>query len=88
MPTLKQAPTAAQNIELGVERRKAILSFVRQYTKAYGYAPSHSEIGKAVGLASKSAVKRHVDILIANGKLVQTPGVYRSLRIAPRRRAS
>ncbi|WP_350257581.1 transcriptional repressor LexA [Scrofimicrobium sp. R131] len=51
------------------KRQQQILDFVRQYGKEVGYAPSVREIGRAVGLASPSTVKHHLDYLSRVGLL-------------------
>lgn len=56
-----------------------LLEFVRKYCDENGYSPSYEEIGKAVGIASKSGVKRMVDILIERGRLENLPYRARSL---------
>jgi len=74
-------------VKMGIERRKAIMSFIREYIREYHYAPSQREIAEGVGIA-KTAATRHLDILVEEGKLEMTPGVYRSVRPVPRRRTS
>jgi repressor LexA len=70
----------AELIAQGVDRRKAILKFIRSYIKRHGYGPSMEEIAEAVGL-SKSAARHHLLILREEKKVDMTPGVYRSLRV-------
>lgn len=49
--------------------RKKILAYADSQIEKTGYLPSLREIAAAVGLASPSAVKRHLDILAEEGLL-------------------
>ncbi|HEU5043079.1 MAG TPA: hypothetical protein VFT75_02970 [Nocardioidaceae bacterium] len=71
----------AKLIAQGIERRRAIMRFVKSYIKRNGYAPSVGEIAEAVDLSSKTAVRHHLAILVEEGELAVTPGRYRSLRV-------
>lgn len=56
--------------------------FIRDEISACGIAPSYEEIGRAIGVTTKSGVHRIVDRLILDGKLVKAKGVHaRSLRL-------
>lgn len=68
-------------IAQGIDRRRAILRFVKAFKKKQGFAPSIEEIAAGVALSSKSAARHHVDILIEERYLAITPGKYRSLRV-------
>lgn len=68
-------------LKQGKDRRAAILKFTRAYIRKNGYGPSVAEIADGVGLASKTAVRHHLEILQDEGKVTVTPGVYRSLRL-------
>lgn len=72
-------------VKMGIDRRKQIMVFIRSYIREWGYGPSQREIADAVGVA-KTAVGRHLDIMVEEGKITMTPGVYRSVRPVPRRR--
>jgi len=65
----------------GAERRLAIVAFVADYWRTTGYAPSLAEVGKAVGLRSKSSVSHQVGRLVEDGVLAMDWGVMRSLRV-------
>ena len=52
-----------------------------ELTRAAGFAPSYDEIGRALGLASRSAVARLIGQLAKRGWLDRVPGTYRSLRL-------
>lgn len=71
----------AKLITQGIERRRAIMRFIKDYMKRNGFAPSIDEIATAVDLSSKTAVRHHIDILVEEGQLAVTPGKYRSLRV-------
>ena len=47
--------------------RQKIFLYIKKEIDKNGYLPSLRQIGKAVGLASPSSVKRHVDILESEG---------------------
>ena len=75
-------------IAAGIERRAAIVRFVKQFHARKRMSPSIEEIAEGVGLASKATVRYHVDRLVDEGKLIRDPGRYRSLRPpAPKRAA-
>lgn len=64
----------------GIDRRRAILRYVKAYWKKNGYAPSLDDIAGSVEL-SRNATKHHLDKLIDEGYMERTPGRYRSLRV-------
>lgn len=68
-------------IAQGIDRRRAIVRFVKAYVKKNGFAPSVEEIAEGVDLSSKTAVRHHLDVLKDEGTITWTPGKYRSLRI-------
>lgn len=76
----------AKLITQGIERRRAIMRFIKGYLKKNGFSPSIEEIAIAVDLSSKTAVRHHLEILVADGQLAMTPGKYRSIRIAEQRK--
>lgn len=63
----------SSNAEIGTQRRAEIMEFISDYIDEHGYAPTITEISDAVGLASKSTTHSHLQWLIAEGRLVQTP---------------
>lgn len=77
---------AAANVEQGIEKRKAIMKFIRAYRAEYGNSPSMQEIADGVGFSTKSSVTRHVAILAAEGLLEYNPRKYRSVRPIPQKR--
>lgn len=68
-------------IAQGIERRRAILRFVKGYIKREGCAPSIAEIASGVDLSSNTAVRHHLETLRDEGFVDWHDGRYRSLRI-------
>lgn len=68
------------------QRRRQILEVVASQVEAHGYPPSVREIASAVGLASPSTVKHHLDALEAQGYLQRTSSLSRALEVSPRAR--
>lgn len=73
-------------LDQGVKRRREIFDFAKGYIKEHGYGPSVDEMAKAVGLASKTAVRYHLKQMIEQGVITMETGKYRSLRIPDGRR--
>lgn len=66
-----------------------MMMFIVNYTKKYGYAPSYDEIGKAVGLKSRSSVCLQIQNLLDEGKLeTDHPGSPRALRVPRKEEAN
>ena len=68
------------------DRHRAILRFINEKLASSGFPPSVREIASAVGLASPSTVKHHLDALEADGFLVREPGLPRALDLTDRAR--
>lgn len=68
-------------IAQGIDRRRAILRFVKDYTRREGYPPSIAEIAAGVELSSNTAVRHHLETLREEGFVDWTPDRYRSLKI-------
>lgn len=68
-------------------RRRQILEVVASHVDAHGYPPSVREIAAAVGLASPSTVKHHLDTLEAQGYLQRASSLSRALEVSPSARA-
>lgn len=62
------------------DRRREILNFIRSRVAADGRPPTLEEIADACGYKSRSAVQKHVRVLVDNGELQATPGRARSAR--------
>lgn len=71
---------AHANVDQGIERRKAIMKFIRAYRAEHGNSPSMQEIADGVGYSTKSSVGRHINILVEAGVLEHDPKKYRSMR--------
>jgi SOS-response transcriptional repressor LexA len=71
----------ARLIQQGERRRAQILRYIQRYHDEQGHAPSIAQIADAVGLASPGAVRRHLGLLKAEGKVTWTKGGHRSLRL-------
>ena len=65
------------------ERQTKILDFIAATLRARGYPPSVREIGRAVGLASTSAVHHHLQILEREGLLERGAAQSRAIRLTP-----
>lgn len=63
------------------KRQQEILDTVQEAIASRGYPPSVREIGKAVGLASPSTVKHHLDTLERLGLLQRDPGRPRAIEV-------
>jgi SOS-response transcriptional repressor LexA len=63
-------------------RQRQIVTFVDEFCRERGYPPSLMDIGRGVGLVSKSSVKYQVDRLVAFGVLVRDPLLTRTIRVA------
>ena len=62
-------------------RQREILNFVGEFIDKKGFSPSFQDIAKATKLRSLATVSKHIDGLIAQGKLVKSPNTKRSLEI-------
>ena len=69
------------------DRHRAILRVISDKLEANGFPPSVREIASAVGLASPSTVKHHLDALEADGFLVREAGLPRALDLTDRARS-
>ena len=58
-----------------------IVQAVTDYWTAYGYAPSVKDLCEEVGMKTSSRMQRYVDRLCAEGRLVKSKDVPRSLRL-------
>lgn len=65
------------------ERKLKILDYIAATLRARGYPPSVREIGRAVGLASTSAVHHHLQVLEREGYLERGGSQSRAIRLTP-----
>lgn len=68
------------------DRQLRILAHIHSHASAHSYPPSLREIATAVGLASPSTVKHHLDALERAGFLQRIPGLPRALEVSERGR--
>lgn len=64
------------------QRAMLILRHVHNHCRTHSYPPSIREIAQAVGLASPSTVKHHLDVLEREGFLQRVQGVSRALEVS------
>lgn len=67
------------------KRQQQILDTIQSSIETRGYPPSVREIGAAVGLASPSTVKHHLDTLERLGALQRDPGRPRAIEVTQRK---
>ncbi len=60
-------------------RQKAILTFIYDYTRLVGQAPSLREMADAVGITSSSHISYHIDRLLRWGLIGRVPSSWRSV---------
>lgn len=60
-------------------RQSEVLAFIRDFVRRHDYSPSLEEIGAAAGIASVSAVHKHVKALEREGLLKRSPHAARTL---------
>lgn len=63
-------------------QQRNTLNFIQDYLQSHGHAPTLEEIGAAVGVRSKGAVHRLVQVLVDRGHLQRESGSWRGLRLA------
>ncbi|MFT9056730.1 MAG: S24 family peptidase, partial [Ethanoligenens sp.] len=59
-----------------INHKEEICRFVNDFYRRNGYAPAIVEIGRAVGMSSRSAVQRQLRQLVDNGRIVYVGGKY------------
>lgn len=64
-------------------KQARLFSFVDSYIEQHGFAPSYSDVGRAIG-CNKTTVHRIVMALVERGYLKTTPGRYYSLEVVRR----
>jgi repressor LexA len=68
-------------IAQGIDKRRQILRFIRDYQRRQGMAPTIAEITNAMGYASKNAVRTHLQQLAQEGWVTFEHYRHRSLRV-------
>lgn len=71
----------ARLIEQGMERRRVILVYIRDYVDKHQMAPTLQEIADHIGL-SINATRGHVQRLKRDGLVTSLPGTPRSIVVA------
>ncbi|MBK8035275.1 MAG: hypothetical protein IPK17_38385 [Chloroflexi bacterium] len=66
-----------------IQRDQVIVDFISTYIAANERPPTLNEIREAVGLRSNSTVKRHIDQLVAAGKLRRESRSHRGAWVPP-----
>jgi len=61
--------------------RWRILEFIRNFLEEKGYAPTRSEIQKALGISSSSVVAYHIEALEEEGLITREPEVVRGIEV-------
>lgn len=64
------------------DRSREVLDFISAYIRDNGYSPSYDEIRDALGLQSKGSVAAILRKLVDDGKIVHTPRLSRTIRLA------
>ena len=67
--------------QAGIQRRAAIVDFIRGYTEENGFSPTIDEIREGSGLSSKSAVLFHLLILEKEGVVRHWAGRQRAISL-------
>lgn len=62
-------------------RQQDVLKALREYQQEYGYAPTLTELGERLGIAAKSAVRKHVQALAQEGKIRLTAQRARGIEL-------
>lgn len=63
------------------KKQKQMYDFIADFIDQYGYSPTFREIASGLNYRSIATVSKHIDNLIANGWLVKTDRVGRSLEL-------
>jgi len=64
----------------GAQMRECVLALVRGHIERYGYPPSSTQLGRALG-KDHSTILHHLRKLQAQGLVTWEPGVSRSVRL-------
>lgn len=62
-------------------KQRKILDFIAETIDQKGFTPSFQEIGDHMGLRSLATVSKHIDSLIAQGKIIKKAGGVRSIQL-------
>lgn len=68
----------------GITRRQRdLLAFLKRFISEHGHSPNFDEIAAAMGIRSRSGVKRHVDSMAQRGLITRLPYCSRSITLTP-----
>lgn len=62
--------------------RWRVLEFIRNFVEEKGYAPTRTEIQKALGISSGSVVAYHLEALAEEGLITREPEVARGIEVS------
>ncbi len=66
--------------------RLRILNFIRRFLDKRGYAPTVRDIARGCNISTPSVVQHHLNKLESQGHIYRDPEVFRSIRLAERKR--
>ena len=69
----------SETIAAGIDRRRDIMRFFREYTRRNGIPPTMQEVATGVGLQSRTSVRHHVEKLIEQGQLTRVGEGHRNI---------
>lgn len=69
------------NVTALTARQEMLLSFLREYQLANGYAPSFREMAEFLGAASMQGIHDHLKALEKKGAIRRTIGIPRAIRL-------
>ena len=64
------------------DTQEQVLSFVREMISRGSRPPTYQEIATALGVASRSTIKRHIDELVKDGRIKRRKYGHRCLTLA------
>lgn len=67
-------------------KQAALLNWLRAWFETHMAAPSYQEIIDGIGMKSRSAAKRHIDLLQREGYVTRQPGTARTLALTAKGR--
>ena len=65
------------------KKQKAVLDFIRDYSRDNGISPTQGEIKRHFGLKSFGSVQRYIQYLVRGGHLLNAEGSHRGLMLPP-----
>jgi repressor LexA len=66
--------------------RLRILDFIRKFLDKRGYAPTVRDIARGCNISTPSVVQHHLNKLESQGHIYRDPEVFRSIRLAEKKR--